>query len=118
MSCNDWHFIEQQRIAAEQNQYKTPWWDQHRIMENRPIWGKYYPDGYMDKYLSLSYQPMYLWQSSLLPGSTPIGRVQEITEWLKDNIDNVWEGPIGYMGDWRFRFTDEEDRMAFKLFAT
>ena len=42
----------------------------------------------------------------------------ECVEWLKENIDNIWEGPIGYMGLWYFRFTDEADKMAFKLFVT
>lgn len=89
--------------------------DEKRATEYRPPWGKYWPDNYPDKDLELSYQPIYGWIGTGLSRDTSINQVKEITEWLILNIDNVWEGPIGYMGIWNFRFTEETDYMAFKL---
>lgn len=91
-----------------------PWWEQQKKMEWRPEWGQYYDDLFEDTENWYD-RPIYGWQSMCLPLTTPIEEICEITEWLKENIDNMWEGPIGYLGVWKFRFTEESDCMAFKL---
>ena len=114
MYADDLTRFKKQQYLLKYNPADLQWW-QKRGMENRPIWGTYYGelfplgnDNWFDR-------PIYCWLPMCLPGKTPIEEVQEITEWLKENIDNVWEGPIGYLGVWKFRFTDEVDCMAFKL---
>ncbi len=92
-----------------------PYQDWKKSMETRPDWGVYWPDNYPDNDLDFFDRQVYCWVSGVLPGETPIEEVQDLTEWLKLNIDNVWEGPIGYMGVWKFRFTEESDNMIFKL---
>lgn len=86
-----------------------------KSMETRTEWGIYWPNDYPDKDLDFLDRPVYYWIIGTLPGKTSIEEVEELTEWLKLNIDNVWEGPIGYMGVWKFRFTEESDGMIFKL---
>ena len=93
----------------------TNWVAQSKKMETRPSWGKYWPENDMDTFLHLGHQPTRCWTAMYLSGVEPMEYIQEITEWLISNIDNPWEGPIGYMGYWKFRFTDEADMMAFKL---
>jgi len=84
-------------------------------METRPAWGKYWPNDYPDNDLEFYDRPIYCWLPACVPFETPAEEVQELTAWLIENIDNVWEGPIGYLGFWKFRFTEESDVMVFKL---
>ena len=99
------------------------WTEIQRDMECRPAWGQYYDFDSLpvndlfsqDDFENWCNRPIYCWMGQYIEGQTPIEEVQEITQWLKENIDNVWEGPIGYMGWWKFRFTEETDIMAFKL---
>lgn len=107
------------RLAKEGNFHtelqELSWWEEKAQQECRPEWGKYWPLHYPENSLSLIDCPIYCWTAMGIPGITPIEEVMEITRWLIKNIDNVWEGPIGYMGVWKFRFTVISDAMAFKL---
>ena len=95
---------------------EMPWWERKAQMETRPVWGKYWPNDYPDdKDLDFFERPIYGWLATGVSCKTPIEDVKEITDWLIENIDNVWEGPIGYLGYWKFRFTVESDAMIFKL---
>jgi hypothetical protein len=71
----------------------------------------------MENYENWFHRPIFSWVP-LCIGYTEISmeELHDITQWAKENIDNVWEGPIGYMGFWKFKFTTEEDRLAFKLY--
>lgn len=98
---------------------KKHWTEIQREMETRPAWGRYYDDLFpLEDYENWYDRPIVGWMSFGISFKTPIDEVQELTEWLKENIDNVWEGPIGYMGGWKFRFTTEADYIAFKLFVS
>lgn len=106
-------------ISPSDNLFEKQWWEIQRGMESRPAWGQYYEDLFpLEDYENWYDRPVYCWLSTAIPFKTPIDEVQEITEWLQENIDNVWEGPIGYMGMWKFRFTTEADYIAFKLFVS
>lgn len=91
------------------------WWERNAQTETRPAWGKFWPEDYIDKDILIIDCPVYCWIAMGMSFKTPIDDVIKITIWLHENIDNIWEGPIGYMGVWKFRFTDESDAMAFKL---
>lgn len=106
----------EQQFSLEYEPEDLPWWEQQKKMENRPIWGQYYEDLFpLKDYKNWYDRPIYCWLPMCLSGKTPIEDIYEVTEWLKENIDNVWEGPIGYLGVWKFLFTEESDCMAFKL---
>lgn len=94
------------------------WWEQQTQLETRLEWGVYYPNSYPELMKKAWYeQPIISWRLESLSGLTDIDRLKEITDQLKENIDNIWEGPIGYMGLWKFRFTNEFDTMIFRLIA-
>lgn len=88
-------------------------------MEYRPEWGYYHMDQYpmgddikawLDR-ASVCWLPKHLSMKEY-----SVEQVQDITEWLIDNTHYAWEGPIGYMGFWKFRFSNEIDIIAFKLY--
>ncbi len=84
----------------------------------KPEWGYYHNDLYpIDDIEKWKNRPIVCW----LPQYLDMKKYTEndayvITVWLKENMDSIWEGPIGYMGLWKFRFTEETDIIAFKLF--
>lgn len=94
---------------------EKPWWQTKYEIENRPEWGQYFCN--LDNMLEPNSDwVIYGWVSVIIPfKDIEMEELYELTQWCKENIDNVWEGPIGYLGIWKFRFTTEEDRLAFKL---
>lgn len=88
-------------------------------MEYKPEWGHYCPSPHsLDNIQFWLDNPSVCWRPKYLNMKKySVEQVQVITEWLVDNTQYIWEGPIGYMGFWKFRFTDEIDIMAFKLYV-
>lgn len=81
--------------------------------EYRPEWGRYRLDE-IDDIFSCD---VVCWLPIHLPATkyTEV-EIYELTQWLRENLDSIWEGPIGYLGFWKFRFTCEEDIVAVKLY--
>ena len=94
-------------VGDYHGQYRHETYD-NNPMENRPEWGRY------RTYYEIE-TVIYWIAFGLNSRNVTDDYIRELTEWAKENIENVWEGPIGYMGYWKFRFTTEEDVVAFKL---
>lgn len=76
--------------------------------------GRYYDNEF--SHLDINDRPIFAWLSYPIPMSEfNIPTIFDMIEWCKNNLDNMWEGPVGYFGVWKFRFTTEEDFVAFKL---
>lgn len=41
--------------------------------------------------------------------------IKDLVVRLKDEINEIWEGPYIHLQYWKFRFTTYEDRITFKL---
>lgn len=94
------------------NQYRPP---EHNPNEYRPDWGRYRDYWAGEETFSsnvVCWLPMHLSCKEYT-----IEEIFDLTQWMKENIENVWEGPIGYLGFWKFRFTAEEDMVAVKLYV-
>lgn len=76
--------------------------------------GRYYDDEF--SHLNIEDRPIFQWISySVSMSEYNIPVIFDMIEWCKNNLDSIWEGPVGYLGTWKFRFVEEEDYMAFKL---
>lgn len=86
------------------------WWNIRQDLEYRPEWGSYRKNQKIERHDSLVWIP-----ATIRYDKITVDEIRKLTEWCKENIDNVWEGPIGYLGVWKFRFTNQNDYLAFKL---
>ena len=84
----------------------------------KPQWGYYYNDLFpISDFERWKKRPIFCWLPYYLDMRIySENDIYVITEWLKENINSIWEGPIGYMGFWKFRFTKDSDIIAFKLY--